>query len=91
MSLPSAEPSTPPRFDPRRVAVVIPVYNHERYVEEAIASVLEQTRPPDRVVVVDDGSRDGSVAAAEQALAKAGSIPVEFRVHTNRGTARTLN
>ena len=91
MSLPSAEPSTPPRFDPRRVAVVIPVYNHERYVEEAIASVLEQTRPPDRVVVVDDGSRDGSVAAAQRALAAAGPIPVEFRVQTNRGTARTLN
>lgn len=71
--------------------MVIPVYNHDRYVEEAIASVLEQTRPPDRVIVVDDGSRDGSVAAAERALSKAGPIRVEFRVQSNRGTARTLN
>lgn len=79
------------RNDRRRIAVVIPVYNHERYVEEAIASVLAQTRPPDRLVVVDDGSCDGSVAAAERALSSAGSIAVEFRVQTNRGTARTLN
>jgi glycosyltransferase involved in cell wall biosynthesis len=75
----------------RRVAVVIPVYNHEQYVEAAIASVLGQTQPPDRVVVVDDGSRDRSVAAVERALANAGSIAVEFRTQANRGTARTLN
>ncbi len=74
-----------------RVAVVIPVYNHERYVEAAIASVLSQTRPPDRVIVVDDGSHDGSRVAAARALAAAGPIQVELRAQTNRGAARTLN
>lgn len=91
MTPPPPTPTSGVPIDRRRVAVVIPVYNHERYVEEAIASVLAQTRPPDRLVVVDDGSRDGSVAAAERAIASAGSIAVELRVQTNRGTARTLN
>jgi hypothetical protein len=85
----SVEPVGP--ATPRRIAVVLPVHNHERYVAEAIASVLGQTRPPDRLVVVDDGSSDDSVAVAERALADAGPITAEFRTQRNRGSARTLN
>lgn len=73
------------------VAVVIPLYNHEEFIAEAIHSVLCQSRPPDRLIVVDDGSTDGSVAAAERALERAESTMVELRVQSNRGTAQTLN
>jgi glycosyltransferase involved in cell wall biosynthesis len=41
-----------------RVSVVMPLYDGARYVGEALASVLAQTRAPDEVVVVDDGSHD---------------------------------
>lgn len=43
------------------VSVVIPAYNHERFVVAAVTSALEQTRPPLEVIVVNDGSTDGTV------------------------------
>lgn len=42
------------------VSVVIAAYNAEAYIAEAIESVLGQTVPPDEVIVIDDGSRDGT-------------------------------
>ena len=45
----------------QKIACVIPSYNHADYIAEAIRSVLRQTLPPDRVVIVDDGSEDNSV------------------------------
>ncbi|MFI4903425.1 MAG: glycosyltransferase family 2 protein, partial [Burkholderiales bacterium] len=45
-----------------RVSVVMPMYNGEAYVAEALDSVLAQTRPADEIVVVDDGSHDASAA-----------------------------
>ena len=48
------------------ISLVIPCFNSARYVGEAIASAFAQTRPPDEVIVVDDGSEDdcGSVLRA---------------------------
>jgi len=43
-----------------RIAVVVTSYNYRDYVAEAVESALAQTRAPAHVVVVDDGSTDGS-------------------------------
>jgi len=48
-----------------RISVVIPVRDGERYLAEAIDSVLSGSRAPDEVIVADDGSADGSAAVAE--------------------------
>jgi glycosyltransferase involved in cell wall biosynthesis len=45
------------------LTIVIPAYNVERYVREATLSALNQTRRDIEVIVVDDGSTDGTVAA----------------------------
>lgn len=47
------------------VSVIIPVRNGERYLREAIASVRRQSIAPSEIVIVDDGSTDGTAALAE--------------------------
>ncbi len=47
-----------------RTSVIISVFNAERYLAAAIESVLGQTSPPDELIVVDDGSTDGSAMVA---------------------------
>jgi len=51
---PSAQWRTPPEV--ATVAVVIPFYNGADFVERALASVFQQTRPAEEVIVVNDGS-----------------------------------
>jgi glycosyltransferase involved in cell wall biosynthesis len=46
------------------VSVIIPCFNHAAYLEQALASVRAQSRVPDEIIVVDDGSSDGSGAIA---------------------------
>ena len=50
-----------------RVSVVIPMRNAERTIADALESVLAQTLSPGQVIVVDDGSTDRSVEAAQAA------------------------
>jgi glycosyltransferase involved in cell wall biosynthesis len=44
------------------VSVIIPTYNRGALLVEAVESALAQRRPPDEILVVDDGSRDDTAA-----------------------------
>ncbi len=70
-----------------RLAVVIPSYNHAHYIRLALDSVLQQTRRPDRIIVIDDGSQDNSVAV----LKEYESQGVEVLARENRGAHNTIN
>jgi glycosyltransferase involved in cell wall biosynthesis len=59
---------------PLDVAVIIPAFNAGSYVDQALASVAGQTRPPAVVVVADDGSHDDTV---ERARAWRSRLPLE--------------
>src|SRR3546814_19568538 len=50
------------------LSVVIPNYNYDRYVSEAIASIAAQTYAPIELIVVDDASTDNSVEVIRAAL-----------------------
>jgi len=73
--------------DKPSVAVIIPLYNQRATVGEAIASVFAQTRVPEEIIVVDDGSTDGSGDAVER------EFPGRVRLirQENRGPAAARN
>lgn len=48
------------------VSVIVPVYNTERYLESCLRSILNQTYPAFEVILVDDGSTDGSPAICDR-------------------------
>ena len=66
------------------MAVVIPVFNGERFLAAAIQSVLDQSYRPFELIVVDDGSTDSSVALARSF---AGARVIE-QEHAGPGAAR---
>jgi glycosyltransferase involved in cell wall biosynthesis len=80
-----AQPPAPPL-----VAVLTPVYNGERYLAECIDSVLRQTYQNWQQVIVDNQSRDGTVAIAEAYARKDPRITV-VRGDTFVGAAENHN
>ncbi|MDW3712632.1 MULTISPECIES: glycosyltransferase family 2 protein [Pseudomonas] len=70
------------------VSVIISSYNHAPYIEACIESVLAQSYPSIELLVVDDGSHDGSVEKLRALQRRHG---FDFREQENKGLAPTLN
>ena len=81
---------TRPRGGWPGVSVVIPAFNEEQVIALSVAAALAVDYPELEVVVLDDGSTDGTAAAAQQA---AGADPRcrVIRDPVNRGKADRLN
>jgi len=68
------------------ISCVMPCYNAERFLREALESVFGQTMPPAEVIVIDDGSTDRS---AEVAASFGGRI--RYVCQPNAGPAASRN
>ncbi len=67
------------------ISTIIPLYNAGKYLEEAIKSVLSQQRPPEEIIIVDDGSTDNSLEIARKF---GDAIRVICQEHLGAGAAR---
>lgn len=70
-------------------SVVIPLYNHQKYITKAIYSVVRQSRPTREIIIIDDGSIDRS-ADVVRAISEARS-DIVFWSQPNRGAHNTIN
>lgn len=52
------------------MSVVIPCYNHEQFVQDCIQSVIDQTYENIELIIIDDGSKDGSVKKIQQMISE---------------------
>jgi len=95
-SITCAEPRQDPRVDADhapRVSVVMSMYNAERYVAEAVESVLRQSYADWELLIVDDGSSDESTAIAQE-YATAHPHCIRYLTHSgraNRGVSASRN
>lgn len=75
------------------VSIIIPCYNHERFVQDSIQSIIDQSYENIELIIIDDGSKDASVEKIQEL------VPVcekrftrfEFRHRLNKGLCATLN
>ncbi|MEU7012348.1 CDP-glycerol glycerophosphotransferase family protein [Streptomyces sp. NPDC046385] len=73
---------------PPRLSVIVPVYNVELFLDECLQSLADQTFTDWEAIVVDDGSKDGSLAIAESWAAKDARIRVVAQENQGLGPAR---
>lgn len=66
------------------ISILIPTYNCEQYLTEAIQSVLAQTYQNIEIIVIDDGSTDGSAEIAQSYT----TVRYELQTHQGAGAAR---
>lgn len=83
----SVPPTGPPAHAPT-VSVVIPAYNRRRFLPAALESVASQTYPVSEIIVVDDGSSDGTFEIAKAAAGEDPRIRVLKRSHGGANRAR---
>lgn len=73
------------------ITVVIPVYNGAPYLGESVESVRRQSRPPGRIILVDDGSSDATPEIAAALCRDRGMPPVDYVRQDNAGPAAAMN
>lgn len=81
------------RINSPLVSIVVPCYNHERFVKDSIQSIINQTYENIELIIIDDGSIDNSVLKIKEMIECCNKrfIRFEFRSRPNIGLSATLN
>ena len=74
-----------------QISVVIPLYNKVTEIERALLSVVEQSLAPREIIVVDDGSTDGSHLVVERIMREHPEANIRLERQENRGVSAARN
>lgn len=77
-------------MDQPLISVIVPVYNTKEYLSRCVESLLAQTYSPMEILLVDDGSSDGSEQLCDEFAAKDERIRVFHKENGGSSTARNL-
>lgn len=70
------------------ISVIVPVYNAEKYIEECVNSLVTQTYPNMEIILVDDGSKDGSFSVCKKLAEKYKNVTAFHKENGGVASAR---
>ena len=80
----------PNQYEDRKVSIIVPIYNSERYLDKTIGSLIGQTHKNIEIICVNDGSTDGSLAKLNEYAARDGRIIVFDTENEGQTKARNV-
>ena len=72
------------------ISIIVPIYNAERYLEACLDSLLSQSEKELQILLVDDGSTDGSLSIAKEYAAKDTRVEVFHQSNAGQSAARNV-
>jgi alpha-1,3-rhamnosyltransferase len=72
------------------ISILIPCYNHEKFIQETIESIWQQNIDELEIIVIDDGSKDNSFQKLQE-LQKSSPVSMHIETQLNVGITKTLN
>lgn len=72
----------------KKISIIIPVYNTEKYIEKCLESLVNQTLKDIEIICVDDGSTDNSIDIVNKYIGKYDNIKLIRQEHKKQGAAR---
>ncbi len=74
----------------KRVSIIVPVFNAERYLDKCLSSLVEQTYANIEIIVIDDGSTDGSGGICDRYAAEFSTVHCYHKDNQGAGLARNF-
>ena len=74
------------------ISILVPAYNHQRYVVNTLNSISEDNYPNKEIVIINDGSTDDTDKVIREWIAKYNDkVNVNYTLRENKGVTKTLN